>query len=78
MSEFLTKNLLGDMSLVSANKLFKSPSGLIFECIGIARAMPIKIDKTRVHLDFYIFVILEFDLLIGYSLEKLFLEFFSM
>ena len=77
-SKFLAKNLLGDMSLVPTNKLFKSPSGLIFECSGIARAMPIKIDKTGVHLDFYIFAILEFDLLIGYSLEKLFQEFFSM
>ena len=72
MSEFLAKNLLGSMPLVPTNKLFKSSSGLIFECCGIARAMPIKIDKTKVHLDVYIFVILEFDLLIGYPLEKLF------
>ena len=39
--------------------------------------MLIKIDKTEVHLDFYIFAILEFDLLIGYPLEKLFQENFS-
>ena len=74
MSEFLAKNLLGSMPLVPTNKLFKSSSGLIFECCGIARAVPIKIDKTKVHLDVYIFVILEFDLLIGYPLEKLFQE----
>ena len=74
MSEFLVKNLLGEMSLVPTNKLFKSPSGLIFECSGNARAVPIKIDKSVVHLDFYIFAILEFDLLIGYPLEKLFQE----
>ena len=30
MSEFLVKNLLGNMSLVLTNKLFKSPLGLIF------------------------------------------------
>ena len=77
MSEFLAKNLLGNMPLVPTNKLFKSSSGLIFECCGIARAVPIKIDKTEVHLDFYIFAILEFDLLIGYPLEKLFQENFS-
>jgi hypothetical protein len=65
MSEFLVKNLLGNMSLVPTNKLFKSPSGLIFECCGIARAMPIIVDKNDVHLDFHIYAILEFELLIG-------------
>jgi len=70
MSEFLAKTLLRNIPLVSTNKLFKSPSGLIFECCGIARATPIKIDKTKVQLDFHIFAILEFDLLIGYPLEK--------
>ena len=33
--------------------------------------MPITIDKIRVHLDFYIYDILDFDLLLGYPLEKL-------
>jgi hypothetical protein len=74
MSEFLAKNLLGNIQLILTKKLFKSLSGLIFKCCGIARAMPIKIDKTKVHLDFYIFAILEFDLLIGYPLGKLFQE----
>ena len=32
--------------------LFKSPSGLFFEFCGIARAVPIEIDKVEVHLDF--------------------------
>ena len=61
MLEFLAKNLLGNMPLILTNNFFKSPSGLIFECSGIARAVPIKIDKTGVHLDFYIFAILEFE-----------------
>jgi len=60
------------MPLVPINKLFKSSSGLIFESCGIARAVPIKIDKTEVHLDFYIFAILEFDLLIGLPSRKTF------
>jgi hypothetical protein len=71
MSEFLMKTLLGKIPLVSTNKLFKSPSGLIFECCGIARAVPIRIDETEVHLDFHIYAILEFDLLICYPLENL-------
>jgi hypothetical protein len=62
------------MTLVLTNKLFKSPSGLIFECCGIARGVPIKINETKVHLDFHIYAILDFDLLIGYPSEKLFQE----
>ena len=72
MSEFLVKNLLGNMPLIPTNKLFKSPTGLIFECSGIVRAMPIEINETDVHIDFHIFAILEFDLLIGYPLENFF------
>ena len=52
MLEFLAKNLLGNMPLILTNKLFKSPSGLIFECSGIVRDVPIEIDKTEVYLDF--------------------------
>ena len=52
MSEFLVKNLLGNMPLILTNKLFKSPSGLIFECSGIVKDIPIEIDETEVHLDF--------------------------
>jgi hypothetical protein len=54
MSEFLAKALFRKMPLVSTNKLFKNPSGLIFECCGIARAMPVRIHETEVHLDFHI------------------------
>jgi hypothetical protein len=36
--------------------------------------VPITIDKTEVHLDFHIYAILEFDLLIGHPHEKLFQE----
>jgi hypothetical protein len=72
MSEFLVKTLFGKLPLVSINKLFKSPPGLIFESCVIARTMPVIIDKIEIHLDFHVFAILEFDLLIGYPFEKLF------
>ena len=55
LSEFLAKNLLGNMPLVPTNKLFKSPLGLFFECCGIARAVPIIIDEIEVFIDFHIF-----------------------
>jgi hypothetical protein len=70
MSELLTKTLLGDMPLAPADKLFKCPSGYFFKCRGIARAVPIKVDKIKVHMDFHIFSILDFDLLIGSPFEK--------
>ena len=60
------------MSLVPTNKLFISPLGLIFECSGIVRDVPIEINETEVQLDFHIFAILDFELLIGYPFEKLF------
>jgi len=71
MSEFLAETLLGKLPLVSTNKLFKSPSGLIFSCCGIARVVPIILNETEVCLDFHIYVILEFDILIGHPLENL-------
>jgi hypothetical protein len=74
MLEFLVKNLLGNMPLVTTNKLFKSSSGLIFECCGIVKDVPIEINKIEVHLDFHIYDILDFNLLIGYPSKKLFQE----
>ena len=72
MSEFLAKNLLGNKPLIPTNKLFKSPLGLIFECSGIVKDVQIVINETEVHLDFHIFAILDFELLIGYPFGKLF------
>ena len=74
MSEFLAKNLLGNMPLVLTNKLFRSLSGLFFECCGIIRAVPIEINKIEVFIDFHIYAILEFNILIGYPLENLIQE----
>ena len=66
-----SENLMSNMPLVLTNRLFKSPSGLIFECSRIVRAVPSEINETEVHLDFHIFAILEFDLLIGHLLDNL-------
>jgi len=74
MSQLIAETLLGNMQLIPIDKLLKSPLGLIFECRGIARAVPIKINETEVFLDFHIYAILDFDLLIGYLLEKLLKE----
>ena len=70
--ECLVDTLVGNKPLTPTDKYFKSLSILFFECWGIARDVPITIDNIEVHLDFYIYDILDFDLLLGYLLEKLF------
>ena len=52
--------LVGNNPLTPTDKYFKNPSGLYFICRGIARDVPITIDKLEVHLDFYIYDILDF------------------
>ena len=74
MSEFLMDTFIGSMPLDPTDILFRSPSGLFFECRGIARAVPVKIDKIEVKLDFHIYPILDFEILIGYPLENLLQE----
>ena len=71
LPECLLDTLMGNKPLTPTDKYFKSPSGLYFECWGIARDVPITIDKIEMHLDFYIYDILDFDLILGLSLEKL-------
>ena len=58
------------MPLDPTDRLFRSPSGLFYECREIARAVTVKIDKIEVCLDFHVYPIVDFDLLIGYPLEN--------
>ena len=71
MSKFLAATLLVDMLLAPTNKLFTSPSRLIFQYRGITTAVPIIIDNTEVHLDVHIYPIVGFNILQGYLLEEL-------
>jgi len=71
ITECLLDTLVGHKPLTQIDKYFKSLSGQYFECRGIARDVPIIIDKIEVRLDFHIYDILDFDLFLGYPLEKL-------
>ena len=62
------------MPLAPTDRLLRCPSGLFFECRGIARAVPVKIDKIEFCLDFHIYPIVDFDLLLGSPLENLLQE----
>ena len=74
MSEFLMDTFIGSKPLDPTDILFRSPSGLFFECRGIARVVPTKIEKIEVKLYFHIYPILDFELLIGYPLKCFFLK----
>ena len=52
LPECFLDTLVGNKPLTPTDKCFKSPSGLYFECRGIARDVPITIDKIEMHLDF--------------------------
>ena len=66
----LVYTLLGDVTLRPSDTLLKScPFGHILECRGVTSAMPLTLYKIKVHLDFHIFDILDFDLLVGYPLK---------
>jgi len=70
MSWHLAYTLLGDVTLRPSDKLLKCcPFGHIIECRGVASVVLLTLDKIEVHLDFHIFDVLDFDLLIGYPLE---------
>jgi hypothetical protein len=70
----LAETLLGNVMLAPSDILLKScPSGHVFECRGIARAMPLIIDGIKAILDFHIFDVLDLDLLLG-SPVKTFLD----
>jgi hypothetical protein len=71
ISEYLVDTLVGNKPLFPTDKYLRSPLGLFFESRGIARDMPITIDKIKVRLDFHIYNVINFDLLLGYALEKL-------
>ena len=71
LPECLLDTLVGNKPLTLTEKYFRSPSGLYLECRGIARVVPITIDKIEVHLDFHIYDILVFYLFLGHPLEKL-------
>jgi hypothetical protein len=74
MSTIFAQDLLKDMPLAPTTKLLKSLSGHIVPSLEILCAIPIFINETQVLLNFYIFDVMEFNLLIGQPIEKLIQE----
>jgi hypothetical protein len=74
MSASFAHDLLEYMPLIPTIKHLKSPSGHILPSLGILYVLPIQVKETLVHMSFYIFDIIEFDLLIGQLIERLIQE----
>ena len=74
MSASFAHDLLKHMPLTPTTKLLKSPSRHIIPSLGILYVLPIQVKSTMVHLNFYIFDIMEFDLLIGQPIDRLIQE----
>jgi hypothetical protein len=70
--ERLLDTLVGDMPLTPTDRYFQSPKcNYFFPCRGIARDVLIIIDEIEACLDFHIYNIMDFDLLLGFPLDKL-------
>ena len=74
MSASFAHDLLKHMPLTPTTKLLKGLSGHILPSLGILYELPILVNGTRVHLSFYIFDIMKFDLLIGQQIGRLIQE----
>jgi hypothetical protein len=74
MSALFPQDFLKDMPLAPTTNLMKSLSGRVVPSLGILCALPIFVNGTRVLLNFYIFDVVEFAVLIGQLIERLIQE----
>jgi hypothetical protein len=74
MSQSFAYALFGDIPSTPSNKLLKSPLGPITQSSGIVLTFPIENKGIQSLLNFFIFEISEFNLLIGHPLERLLQE----
>jgi hypothetical protein len=69
-----THDLLAYMPLTPTTKLLKGLLGHILPSLCILYVLPIHVKETKVHLSFYVYDIIEFDMLIGQPIERLIQE----
>ncbi|KAK3146834.1 hypothetical protein QOZ80_3BG0273060 [Eleusine coracana subsp. coracana] len=66
--------MLGDAPLAPTSKSFKSPFGPILEGFRILQDVTIRHTNIEAPLDFHVFDIQDFDVLIGHPIEKLLMD----
>jgi len=74
MSYTFAKEFLKDIPLIPTNKLLKSCSRQIIPSLGVLSALPIVINDFCILLNFYIFDVWDFNVMIGVPIIKLFQE----
>jgi len=74
MSYTFAKEFLKDIPLIPINKVLKSCSGHIIPSLGVLSALPIVIKDFRNFLNFYIFDVWDFNIMIGVPIIKLLQE----
>lgn len=72
VSDSFAFEVLGDEPLLPTQKTFKSPTGAILEGYGILNNVSIRHKDAEALLNFHVFEVPSFDVLIGLPLEKLF------
>ena len=70
-ASFALSHLSDNPLLPTSRSLWIGPCSTI-EGIGILHDVPVWYDKTEIALDFHIFEVQDFDVLIGHPVEKLF------
>ena len=63
-----------EIPLIPTNKLLKNCSGHIIPSLGVLSALPIVINDFHILLNFYIFDVWDFDVMIGVPIIKLLQE----
>uniref|UniRef100_K3ZZS9 Uncharacterized protein n=1 Tax=Setaria italica TaxID=4555 RepID=K3ZZS9_SETIT len=74
MSTSFVLTHLGENPLAPTNKTFWIAPCSIIEGVGIMHKVPIWHENIEVALDFHIFEVYDFNILIGHPIEKLFLD----
>jgi hypothetical protein len=71
VSESFAFAYLSDKAVTPTNKFFKHPNGNIIEGFGIVQDVPVCFEDREAILDFHVFEIQDFDILIGLPIELL-------
>ena len=70
-ASFALSHLSDNPFLLTSRSLWSGPHSTM-EGIGILHDIPVWYDKTEIALDFHIFEVQDFDILIGHPIEKMF------
>jgi len=74
MSASFAHTFFGENTLAPTVKSFRVAPWTKLEALGVLHNISLNHNKTEVALDFHVFHIQDFDIMIGHPLEKLFIE----